>query len=127
MSEQHGAIYRGIRVLLNPRRYSPGKQFTWQAFSSATSKQVATLDFVQMLPGRQLMGSLFVIHSLTAKDMRHISAHPGEDEVLFPPNLPFKVDRVVTSATDSDTAALLSELTAYDLSDLDVYVIMQVA
>ena len=42
-------------------------------------------------------------------------------------NSQFKVDRdrVVKSATDK--AALLSELTAYDPTDLDVYVIMQVA
>ena len=91
--------------------------------SSATGNQVATLDFVQMLAGRKLMGSLFVIHSITAKDMRHVSAFPGEEEVLFPPNSQFKVDRVVTSAADK--ATLLSKLT--DLTDLDVNVIMQVA
>jgi hypothetical protein len=125
VSEQQGAIYRGIRVLLDPKLYSPGKQFTWQAFSSATSKQVATLDFVQVLPGRKLSGSLFVIHSITAKDIRHFSAFPSEEEVLFPPNSQFKVDRVVTSAPDK--AALLSDLSAYDLTDLHVYVIMQVA
>ena len=125
VSEQQGAIYRGVRVLLYPKLYSPGKQFTWQAFSSATSKQVATLDFVQVLHGRKLSGSLFVIHSITAKDIRHFSAFPSEEEVLFPPNSQFKVDMVVTSAPDK--AALLSDLSAYDLTDLHVYVIMQVA
>ena len=78
--------------------------------SSATGNQVATLDFVQMLPGRKLIGSLFVIHAITAKDMRHVSAFPGQEEVLFPPNPQFKVDRVVTSAADK--ATLLSRLTA---------------
>jgi len=29
--------------------------------------------------------------------MRHVSAFPGQEEVLFPPNPQFKVDRVVTS------------------------------
>ena len=71
------------------------------------------------------MGSLIVIHSITAKDMGHVSAFPGQEEVLFPPNSQFKVDRVVTSAPDK--AALLSDLSAYDLTDLHVYVIMQVA
>ena len=125
VSEQQGAIYRGIRVLLNPSLYSPGKHFTWQAFSSATKKQVATLDFVQVLPGRLLLGALFVIHSITAKDICNFSAFPSEEEVLFPPNSQFKVVSVVTSA--SEKAALLSELTAYDLTDLQVYVIKQVA
>ena len=125
VSEQYGVVYRGIKVILNPSLYSPGKHFTWQAFSSATSKQVATLDFVQMLPGRKLMGSLFVIHSITGKDIRHFSAFPSEEEVLFPSNSQFKVDRVATSAPDK--AALLSDLSGYDLADLDVYVITQVA
>jgi len=125
VSEKDGAIYRGIRVLLNPSLYAPGKQFTWQAFSSATSKQIATLEFVQVFPGRKLSGSLFVIHSITAKDIRHFSAFPSEEEVLFPSNSQFKVERVVTSVPDK--AALLTDLTAYDLSDLDVYVIKQVA
>eukprot|EP00802_Teleaulax_amphioxeia_P003505 Tamp_03508.p1 GENE.Tamp_03508~~Tamp_03508.p1 ORF type:complete len:475 (-),score=55.85 Tamp_03508:902-2326(-) len=125
VSETDGAIYRGIKVLLDKRLYSPGKRFTWQSFSSATAKQVATLEFVQVLSGRKLSGSIFVIHSITAKDIRHFSAFPSEEEVLFPPNSQFKVDRVVTSVPEK--AALLSELSAYDLTDLDVYVIMQVA
>ena len=66
-----------------------------------------------------------MIHSITAKDIRHFSAFPGEEEVLFPPNSQFKVDRIVTSAVDK--AALLTELTAYDLTDLNVYEIMQLA
>ena len=78
--------------------------------SSATGNQVATLDFVQMLPGRKLIGSLCVMHSITAKDKRHVSAFPGEEELLFPPNAQFKVDRVVTSAADK--ATLLSRHTA---------------
>ena len=78
---------------------------------------------MQVLPGHKLLGSLLVIHSITAKDIRHFSAFPSEEEVLFPPNSQFKVDRVVTSAADK--ATLLSKLT--DLTDLDVNVIMQVA
>ena len=56
--------------------------------------------------------------------MRHVSALPGQEEVLFPPN-PFRVDIVVTSAADK--ATVLNRLTAWDLPDLDVYVTMQVA
>ena len=80
---------------------------------------------MQVLAGRKLSGSIFVIHSITAKDIRHFSAFPSEEEVLFPSNSQFKVERVVTSVPDK--AALLTDLTAYDLSDLDVYVIKQVA
>ena len=58
-----------------------------------------------MLLGRKLMGSLFVMHSITAKDMRHVSAFQGEEEVLIPPNSQFKADRVVTSEPDLWPAA----------------------
>ena len=51
-----------VTVLLNPNLYSPGKRFTWQAFSSATKTQVTTLEFMQVLPGRKLLGSLFNQH-----------------------------------------------------------------
>ena len=56
----HGMVYRGIRVLLNPALYAPGQRVTWQGFSSSTRKQLATLDFVDRLPGRKLQGSIFV-------------------------------------------------------------------
>jgi hypothetical protein len=120
-----GAVYRGIKVLLNPDVYAPGKQITWQGFSSSTKKQTATLEFVNNLPGRKLQGSLFVIDSITAKDIRHFSAIPSEEEVLFPPNSQFKVEKVVTS--EPEKKALLNELGAYDMTDLDVYVLKQMA
>jgi hypothetical protein len=125
VSEVHGPVYRGINALLNPSVYAPGKTFTWQAFSSSTKKQTSTLDFVDKLPGRKLQGSLFVIHSTTAKDIRHFSAIPSEEEVLFPPNSQFSVQKVVTSETEKK--ALLDELGAYDLTELDVYMLKQLA
>ena len=125
VSEILGNVYRGIKVLLNPDIYAPGKRITWQAFSSSTKKQSATLDFVNVLPGRKLSGSLFVIDSITAKDIRHFSAIPDEEEVLFPPNSQFKVEKVVTS--EQEKKALLNQLGAYDMTDLDVYVLKQIA
>jgi hypothetical protein len=125
VSEVLGNVYRGIKVLLNPDVYAPGKRITWQAFSSSTKKQTATLDFVDKLPGRKLSGSLFVIDSITAKDIRHFSAIPSEEEVLFPPNSQFKVEKVVSS--NAEKKATLSQLGAYDMADLDVYLLRQVA
>ena len=125
VSELHGKVYRGIKVLLNPDIYAPGNQITWQAFSSSTKKQMATLEFVNQLPGRKLMGSLFVIDSITAKDIRHFSAIPSEEEVLFPPNSQFKVEKVVES--EQEKKALLDQLGAYHMTDLDVYVLKQMA
>ena len=125
VSEVHGPVYRGIKTLLHPSLYASGKIFTWQAFSSSTKKQTATLDFVHVLPGRKLQGSLFVIHATTAKDIRHFSAIPSEEEVLFPPNSQFKVHQVVSA--EQEKKALLTELCAYDLAELDVYVLQQMA
>ena len=125
VSEILGYVYRGIKVLLSPDIYAPGKRITWQGFSSSTKKQTATLDFVNVLPGRKLSGSLFVIDSITAKDIRHFSAIPSEEEVLFPPNSQFKVEKVVSSGQEKK--ALLNQLGAYDMADLDVYVLKQIA
>ncbi|KOO53615.1 ADP-ribosyltransferase 1 precursor [Chrysochromulina tobinii] len=125
VSELEGKVYRGIKVLLNHDIYAPGKRITWQAFSSSTKKQTATLNFVNLLPGRKLSGSIFVIDSITAKDIRHFSAIPSEEEVLFPPNSQFKVEKVVTS--EKEKKALLDQLSAYDMTDLDVYVLKQIA
>ena len=125
VSEVHGPVYRGITTLLNPSIYAAGKLFTWQAFSSSTKKQTATLDFVNHLPGRKLEGSIFIIYSTTAKDIRHFSAFPSEEEVLFPPNSQFLVETVLT--IESKKKDQLDELTAYDLTELDVYVLKQLA
>ena len=125
VSELLGNVYRGIKVLLNPDIYAAGKRITWQAFSSPTKKQMATLEFVNVLPGRRLQGSLFVIDSITAKDIRHFSAIPSEEEVLFPPNSQFKVEGVVASGVQK--RATLSQLGAYNMDDLDVYLLKQLA
>ena len=125
VSQLHGKLYRGIKALLTKDVYAPGKRITWQAFSSSTKKQIATSDFVNKLPGRKLQGSLFIIESITAKDIRHFSAFPSEEEVVFPPNSQFTVEKVVTS--EQEKKALLSQLGAYDMTELDVYVLTQIA
>jgi hypothetical protein len=125
VSEIQGKVYRGIKVLLSPDIYAPGKRITWQAFSSSTKKQTATLDFLNVLPGRKLQGSLFVIDSIAAKDIRHFSAVPSEEEVLFPPNSQFAVEKVVEK--EQDKKALVNQLAVYDMTDLDVYVLKQIA
>ena len=87
-------------------------------------KQTETLEFVNR-SGRNLSGSLFIIDSITAKDIRHFSAIPSEEEVLFPPNSQFKVAKVV--ASEQEKKALLNQLSPYDMTDLDVYVLKQMA
>jgi len=86
---------------------------------------MATLEFVNVFPGRKLHGSIFVIESMTAKDIRHFSAIPSEEEVLFPPNSQFKVDKVLSN--EQDKKRLLVQLSAYDMTDLDVYQMQQIA
>jgi hypothetical protein len=121
----HGMVYRGIRAILNPTVYAQGKVVTWQGFSSSTRKPLAILEFVDRLPGRKLQGSLFVIESITGKDIRHFSSFPGEEEVLFAPNSQFRVESVI--ASEADKKAALEQLAAYDMTELDVYVLKQIA
>jgi hypothetical protein len=121
----HGMVYRGIRAILNPTVYAQGKLVTWQGFSSSTRKQLAILEFVDRLPGRKLQGSLFVIESITAKDIRQFSSFPNEEEVLFAPNSQFRVESVL--ASEADKKAALEQLVAYDMTELDVYVLKQIA
>ena len=122
VSEIQGEVYRGIKVLLSPDIYAPGKRITWQAFSSSTKKQTATLDFVNVLPGRKLSGSLFVIDSITAKDIRHFSAIPDEEEVLFPPNSQFKVEKVVSPVMLQEERESLSENEVKDAASAELVV-----
>jgi len=124
VSERQGLVYRGITALLNPEIYAVGKVITWQAFSSSTKAQLAALGFVSELPGSRLRGSMFVIQSVTAKDIRHFSAIPSEEEVLFPPNSQFKVETVATN--EAEKKGLLDQLDAYDMTDLDVYTLKQI-
>jgi len=48
-----------------------------------------------------LQGSLFVINEITARDISRTfgtdSAFPSKEEVCFPPNSQFKVEKVVRS------------------------------
>jgi hypothetical protein len=125
VSSAQGMVYRGIRALLRPTLYAPGMRVTWQAFASSTKQMLNTLIFVDRLPGRRLAGSIFIIESITAKDIRHYSAIPSEEEVLFPPNSQFLVQK--TLQTEQEKLNMLADLAAYDMSDLDVYVLKQVA
>ena len=67
---------------------------------------------------------MFIIQSISAKDIRHFSQYPDEEEVLFPPNSQF---RVQGQATAAQKRAGLSDLLAYDMRDLDVYLLEQTA
>ena len=52
-------------------------------------------------------------------------AFAGEEEVLFLPNPQFLVESVL--ASDADKKAALEQLAAYDMAELDVYFLKQVA
>jgi len=61
----------------------------------------------------------------SVQDIRHFSAIPSEEEVLFPPNSQFRVEEVLTS--EQDKRNTLHAIAAYDMTDLDVYVLKQIA
>eukprot|EP00812_Abedinium_dasypus_P002397 NODE_1292_length_1183_cov_307.601950.p1 GENE.NODE_1292_length_1183_cov_307.601950~~NODE_1292_length_1183_cov_307.601950.p1 ORF type:complete len:357 (-),score=71.33 NODE_1292_length_1183_cov_307.601950:95-1165(-) len=124
VSEVQGKVYRGMKVLLPPQAYPVTKTITWQAFTSATKSVMATLTFLDVQPGRRLQGSLFIIESMTAKDVRHFSQYPSEEEVVFLPNSQFVVERILP---EDEKSTQLPDLTAYGMADLDVLVLRQVA
>ena len=68
---------------------------------------------------------MFVIESICAKKIEDFSAIPAEQEVVFPPNSQFKVQKLL--AHEDEKKAMLNQLVAYDMTELDVYVLKQVA
>ena len=67
--------------------------------------------------------SLGISWNFFFQDIRHFSAIPSEEEVLFPPNSQFKVEQVLTN--EQEKKSELNTLAAYDMSDLDVYILKQ--
>ena len=116
-------MYRGIQVKLPADTYAVGKTITWQPLSSASKSQTVPLTFIKQ-EGYKLYGSYFVIESNGAKEIEEFSEFPEEEEVLFPLNSHFKV--VAKLETLAEKAAALTQLTAYDLTDLDVYKLKQI-
>ena len=75
--------------------------------------------------GNRLAGSAFIIEPITAKDICHDFAIPSEEEVLFPSNSQFLVQK--TLQTEQEKLNVLAGLPASNMSDLDVHVMKQVA
>ena len=113
-----GEAYRGLNAKLNASSYAVGSTVTWQQFSSASQKQHVVRRFTRE-EGNSLIGTFFVIQCKTAKGIEEFSAYPEEEEVLLKYNTFFKVTRKAES--EGEKKALLSDLAAYDLSNLDVY------
>jgi hypothetical protein len=117
-----GCAYRGLDAKLKASAYGVGETITWQQFSSASRKQQVARRFTTQ-QGDRLVGTLFVIECKTAKDIEDFSAFPEEAEVLLKYNTHFKVKSKVTDTAQK--MQLLDDLSAYDLSLLDVYVLKE--
>jgi len=117
-----GVVYRGIDCKLNPASYVVGTTITWQQFSSTSKKQQQARKFVTCDGGR-LAGSLLVLHVRTGKEIEIFSEFPEEEEVLLGANSFFRVESKLEGADEK--RALLADLAAYDMTDLDVYVMRQ--
>eukprot|EP00930_Biecheleria_cincta_P027902 TRINITY_DN194_c1_g2_i2.p1 TRINITY_DN194_c1_g2~~TRINITY_DN194_c1_g2_i2.p1 ORF type:complete len:445 (+),score=72.81 TRINITY_DN194_c1_g2_i2:89-1423(+) len=120
-----GKVVRGISVRLDASLYAVGKTITWQGFSSSTKNAMVVVrnKFVDV-SGSELSGSIFVIASRSGKEIEELSTYPEEEEVLFKENSFFKVVGKPTS--QADKLRLLPELSAYGLTNLDVYEMKQV-
>eukprot|EP00667_Euglena_gracilis_P004203 EG_transcript_4222 len=117
-----GRAYRGVREVVPVDCYTVGKVVTWQAFTSTTQNPEFTVRFM-VRSGKQLSGSLFVLHIKTGKDISLLSAIPGEEEVLIGLNSMWEVTGHCVTAADKKAA--VPQLAGYDLGQLDVYVLRQ--
>ena len=64
-------------------------EFTWSSFSSTATTQGVMQTFLGQSGPRTLMTIKMVENS--GRDVRNFSLYPGENEILFPPNMCFKV------------------------------------
>ena len=81
-------VYRGVTLDLY-NDYSPGKTIFWWGFSSCTT----TMDVLQeeQFLGKQQARTLFIIESVSGRDIHQHSSIKKENEVLLLPATQFKV------------------------------------
>lgn len=118
-----GKVFRGIDVLVPEAAYPLGQVITWQPFSSATKSVFVTMSFLKGAASKKPFGTLFVIDSISGKEIEDLSIYPDEAEVLFKMNSFFRVEAILT--TDEDKVAVLPELSSYNLEDLKVIRLQQ--
>jgi len=119
-----GKVFRGINVLVPEAAYPLGQVITWQPFSSSTKSIFVTMQFMKGAATGRPFGTLFVIESISGKEIEDLSIYPDEAEVLFKMNSFFRVEAILTAA--GEKAAALPELSKYDLRDLAVIRLQQV-
>eukprot|EP00667_Euglena_gracilis_P006261 EG_transcript_6310 len=117
-----GTAYRGVRTLMPPGCYEVGQTVTWQPFTSTTRSATCTVPFLGQ-NGRQLDGSLFVLHVKAGRDVSDFSEYPHEREVLLGLNSVWRVTGRCSSETEKK--AVVPELGGYELTHLDVYLLKQ--
>jgi len=117
-----GTVYRGVNVRLNPSLYATGSTITWQHFTSATKRPLVTLNFLSVT-GSRVSGSLFIVGSVIGKEVEELSEFPCEEQVVFNLNSFFKVEQ--GPSNNAEKLALMPDLGAYNLNDVDIYVLQQ--
>jgi len=117
-----GFVYRGVRSKISADVYKVGSKITWTQLSSCSKSPLVATKFL----GNQykLEGTLFKIYTKTGKEIADYSEFQDEDEVLLAFNKFFTVLERVNKTPKKKKA--LKELSSYDLSHLDVYVLQQI-
>jgi len=94
-----GTVWRGISRVPDldkaKRTYVPGKDFLWTAFTSTTTNKNVAMNWGQIVfeikcdpPDGMYADEVF---EYAPADVKEFSAYASEDEVLFPPNVKFRV------------------------------------
>ncbi|CAF4958711.1 unnamed protein product, partial [Rotaria sp. Silwood1] len=81
-------FFRGVKGDFS-KNYQQGNKIVWWGFSSCTST-INVLEQEEIL-GKTGVRTLFAIESKSAKDIRHHSIYPDENEILFLPATQFEV------------------------------------
>ena len=91
----HGKLFRGINVRFSPEVYGAGQRVVWPSFSSASARRSVAEEFVK---GQE--GTLFFLHSRSARPISRFSHFPDEAEVLFLPQTVFEITSTLYGSSD---------------------------
>jgi len=106
------SVYRAIDGIVS--EYRPGMVITWNSFSSATSNPSVAIEFM----GNLKYGTLFMIAAKNARTIKDYSAHPEENEILFPPNSYFMLSDIGKPVRNFIEGVIKKELSGWVIYQL---------
>lgn len=121
-----GTVWRGITVPDLDKAlkdYQPNKDFVWSAFTSTTTQKDVALDFGNIVfeircdPPEGFYKDK--IYEYAPANIQAFSIFPDEEEILFPPNVKFRVQSVQMPSAQNGLPSplVICDCTAFDAVD----------